>query len=424
MKKILTIGWKDLLLIFRDRGALILMLGAPFVLTIGLGLVSGAFSDTNNGTGLADIPVAIINQDEGELGAALMDVFNADGLADLLEPVAMSDVAEARRMVEDDEIAAAVIIPSGFTDSIIPQNATSEETGDVVAIDVYANPARPISASVVDGVVQDFVNRVETAVLAVNVSLSQLVTSGTLPMSELNQLPAIGQALSAQQIAAVQTDNQQLIEIRQDTATNDSSDFNPLAYFAPGMAITFLMYTVSLGGGRILQERDDRTLARLLVTPSSTTQIIGGKVLGIFFTAVAQVGVLVGASTLFFQLNWGDTLGVIMLILTVAIAATGWGMLLAAFARTPNQVMTYGSALMLTFGVLGGGFIDLPREGLLEWISRITPNAWALDGFVALGQGHTIADITTELLALLIMGALLFAIAITLFRRRTEIILH
>ena len=37
MKKILQIGWKDLRVIFRDRAALILMLVAPFVLTVGDG---------------------------------------------------------------------------------------------------------------------------------------------------------------------------------------------------------------------------------------------------------------------------------------------------------------------------------------------------------------------------------------------------
>ena len=38
MKKTLQIGWKDLTVIFHDRAALILMLGAPFLLTLTMGL--------------------------------------------------------------------------------------------------------------------------------------------------------------------------------------------------------------------------------------------------------------------------------------------------------------------------------------------------------------------------------------------------
>ena len=43
MKKIFLIGWKDVNLAFRDRAALMLMLLAPFLLTLGLGFVTGAF---------------------------------------------------------------------------------------------------------------------------------------------------------------------------------------------------------------------------------------------------------------------------------------------------------------------------------------------------------------------------------------------
>ena len=44
MKKLLLIGLKDVRLAFRDRAALILMLLAPFLLTLGMGIVTGRFS--------------------------------------------------------------------------------------------------------------------------------------------------------------------------------------------------------------------------------------------------------------------------------------------------------------------------------------------------------------------------------------------
>ena len=51
MKKIINIAWKDLIIIFRDPASLLLMLGAPFLLTLGMGLVTGAFSDSDSSTG-------------------------------------------------------------------------------------------------------------------------------------------------------------------------------------------------------------------------------------------------------------------------------------------------------------------------------------------------------------------------------------
>ena len=68
MNKIFAIGIKDLQLILRDRAALLLMLAAPFLITLGMGFVSGAFEDDGGNAGISDIPVMIINRDEGDLG--------------------------------------------------------------------------------------------------------------------------------------------------------------------------------------------------------------------------------------------------------------------------------------------------------------------------------------------------------------------
>lgn len=422
MKKVWTIGWKDLLVLFHDRGALILMLAAPFVLTVGLGLVTGSFSGNNStGTGLADIPVAVINEDEGELGQALVDVLTSADLATLLETAVVMDESAARQQVEADELAALVVVPAGFSASVIPNLATGERE-TAVAIEIYASPGRPISAGVIESIVQDFVNRANMGLTSIQVTMTQLMMNGLVPIADMQ---AVGQEVSQRQIAQMETEGTQIIAIQRETAvTGNENGFNALAYFAPGMAITFLMYTVALGGRSFLDERHKGTLSRLLATPTNSTQVLGGKVLGIYLSGVAQVGVLVLGSTLLFRLYWGNALGVILLILTVAIAATGWGLLLASFAKTPSQVSSVGTALMLIFGILGGGFVNLPREGLLEIVSRITPNAWALDGFITLHTGGTLADIALELIALVIMGLVLFGAAVLLFNRRSASMLR
>ncbi len=84
MLKTLLIGIKDLKLVFRDRAALVFMLLAPFLLTIGMGFVTGRFSGSSSG--LSDIPVVIVNLDQEQLGNALADVFSSEELADLMEP--------------------------------------------------------------------------------------------------------------------------------------------------------------------------------------------------------------------------------------------------------------------------------------------------------------------------------------------------
>jgi ABC-2 type transport system permease protein len=141
--------------------------------------------------------------------------------------------------------------------------------------------------------------------------------------------------------------------------------------------------------------------------------------LGIFLTGFAQVGLLVLGTTVMFGLNWGDPVGIVVLVAAVSAAATGWGLLLAGFAKTTNQVSSIGTAMMLIFGLMGGSFIPADSfTGPLQSLRLVTPNAWATEGFTLLNTGSTLADIVTPVLALVIMAVVLFAVAVFLFRRR------
>ena len=105
------------------------------------------------------------------------------------------------------------------------------------------------------------------------------------------------------------------------------AEFDWFGYIAPSMALLFLMFTVSNGGRSILAESEGGTLPRMLTTPSNAPQVLGGKVFGIYFNGVLQLGVLFLASMMMLQINWGPAQVVIPTILFVVAAATGWGML-------------------------------------------------------------------------------------------------
>ena len=418
MLKTFLIGIKDLRLAFRDRAALILMLAAPFVLTLGLGLVTGRFSGNNN-SGLSDIPVIIVNLDNEQLGNALVDTFNSEELADLMEPVIGSDPEAARQLIDDDEAAAVVIIPEGFTQSIIPQqddfNNPDAIAAEPVKIEVYANPSRPTGAGIVKAIVDEFLSRVQEGSLSGSVSILQLMNSGRITPQ---QAQAAGIAMT-KQLQTNTTDSALAIKINSSIADGEEVKFDILAYLAPGMALMFLMYTVSYGGRSILAEKTQGTLPRLLVSPTSSSQILGGKVFGIFLTGAAQMLILIGASSLFFQLKWGDPIGVVILVLAAVFGATGWGMFITAMARTPAQVASVGSAVMLIFGIMGGSFISLDQmPPAIQAFSKITPNAWALDGFTTLALGGTLTNLSAPITALLSMGTILFLVSVVLFGKK------
>ena len=415
MLKLLLIGIKDLKVMFRDRAALILILLAPFLLTIGMGLVTGRFSGDNS-SGISDIPIVIVNLDNDSLGNALVDVFNSDDLADLVEPTSSVDPEAARLLVDEDEVAAAIIIPKGFTQSVIPQSG-SAVSNEEIKIEFYANPSRPTSAGIVKSIVDGFLARLDEMQLGGMTSVSQLIISGRIAPQDANQ---VGEEMGKRlQNAAGNSNEATAITLNTSTSEGEAVEFDVLSYFAPGMALMFLMYTVSYGGRSILAEKSEGTLPRLLVSPTNTIQVLGGKVFGIFLTGAAQMLILIGASSLFFRLNWGNAFGVVLLTLAAVFGATGWGMLITALARTPAQVGSVGSAVMLIFAMLGGSFIQTDNmPAFVQTFGKITPNAWAMNGFTTLALGGTLTPLSTPIVALLTMGISLLLLSAVLFGKK------
>jgi ABC-2 type transport system permease protein len=277
---------------------------------------------------------------------------------------------------------------------------------------VYANPSRPTGAGAIKAIVDEFISRVEEGRTGGMTSILGLIQAGLVDAQN-------GEAEARKLFENVDQSESTVIVLKNDKQGSDAVQFDIMAYMAPGMALLFLMYTVSYGGRSILLERSQGTLPRLLVSPTSSTQVLGGKVVGIFFTGVVQVGILILASAILFGVRWGDPAGVAVLILATVYGAAGWGMLITAMARTPAQVGSTGSALMLIFGILGGSFINLEQmHPIVQALSKITPNAWGLDGFTTLALGGTLADLVIPVTALLIMGTVLFGISVVLFNRK------
>jgi ABC-2 type transport system permease protein len=418
MRKLFLIGLKDLKLAFRDRAALILMLLAPFLLTLGLGFVTGRFSGSSSNA-IIHIPVVLVNQDGKQLGAALVDLFQSKDLAELVTPSLSNDLAAAQKLVDDNQAVAAILIPAGFTESIMPGSGSVTVQGQnlpdkSVQIELYTNPTAPTSVGVVKTILDQFISQVEVGRVGGQVTATQLIASGRI---QAQQAQVVGQAAGMDQASAASQNTS--ITLSNVTPSGETVKFDVLALLAPGMALMFLMYTVSYGGRMLLTERNLGTLPRLLVSPTNPTQILGGKMVGIFLTGAAQMLILILGTTVLFGLQWGDPVAVLALVLAAVFGAVGWGMLVTAIAKTPGQVSAIGSALMLTFGILGGTFVNMDNMPVwFRYVTKITPNAWGVDGFTTLALGGGLHDILTPILALSAMGLLLFAIAVILFSRR------
>ncbi len=411
MIKLLVIGLKDLKVAFRDKVGMI-MLAGPFVLTLAMGFVTGAFSVSAGEPAIQATKVVVVNEDEGELGDAMIAWLQDESMHSVVSVSVVSSTARARDLVDEGNSVAALILPVDFSQAILSAEGLEQES----PIEMYVYPGQPIRVSIVRSLIERFVARVDAGVVSSKVAVTGLVGAGLIQPEEAYALGReIGEALVALESGAMAG-----ITVQSQRVEEEEVDIQPLALLAPSMAMLFLMYTVSgIGGRSILAEREEGTLPRMLSTPTDSAWILGGKVLGVVLVGVAQLAIVIGGTSLLFQLNWGDTLGVAVLIIAAVFGAAGWGILLAAFARTAEQVSTIGMAMMLFFGLLGGSFFGGGSfGGTLGTIGKITPNAWAQEGFAILAGTGTLADIRGMILGLVCMGSLLFGVAVLVFRRR------
>lgn len=414
--KIWTIAWKDTLIRFRDRNALILMLLAPLVLSAIIGSAFGGFINGTDPVPFDAIPVLVINEDDGTQGDQFLEILASEDLADLLDVTEMNDLAAAREQVQAGEARAAIFIPASFSEAV--EGGVGVDTA-VSLIQFYADPGSTITPNIVRGVVTQVVNGFNTAAISVDVTVNQLTEqAATLGPALAGLGPALNNELESQ-IGP----NQRSLTLN-DVAVGEqeeTADISPFAFFAPSMGILFLMFSMVDGTRSILDEQQGGTLNRLVSTPTSYIEILLGKIGGVFLTGALQFIVFVIASSLIFGLSWGGSpLGLALMVLVVVLAFTSLGALIAAFARDANQANIIGSVVTLIFAALGGNFMPATNfPPFLEKLSKISINRWALDGFsdlTLLGLG--LSDVLLEAGVLLGLSIVLVGLALWQFQRR------
>ena len=108
-------------------------------------------------------------------------------------------------------------------------------------------------------------------------------------------------------------------------------------FYAAGMAVFFLFFTVQFGISSIVDERRDGTLARMLAAPIRRSSVLGGKLITSLVLGTLSMAVLATATHFLLGAHWGNPLGVAVLIVAGVVAATAVMALVATLARTSEQ---------------------------------------------------------------------------------------
>ena len=457
MDKIWIIARKDIISTFTDRNLLLIMLATPLALAA---IIALAFSDLGGGSSpLTDIPVALVNLDVGDpdtrfdgglifVSGLLPDSADADlslsqcalisesdetgdsaqfSLEDLTETTLLTNREEAIAGVDNGDYVAAIIIPENFSQLVSYRQEGFSENQAIV--EVYGNSGNPISASVIRSVAESFTNQIVMGQVTIGATIDTMVARAMSDPSfgaEFGAMNNEGTFVSDFNCAFDSRLNN--VGITSQTVAGEEQDgVNFLVLFGSAQAAFFALFTASGGASSIMEERRNGTLQRLLVSPTSRMQILLGKLIGTFATVLLQLVFLFIGFTLLntllegeFALIWGENIpAVLALVIALALAASGVGMIAAAVAKTAEQANVIGSVIAMFMGVLGGAFFQLDAIPAIEPITRLSVVFWGSDGFGKLSEGNT--DIFVNLAFLTVIGVGLFMISLILFNRRQDI---
>lgn len=383
-----TIALKDLKSRIRDRSFYIMGLIAPLGLAMIFGFILSPLSDFD-----FEATYVVADLDRGPVSRLFVEEIlpEVEGVT-LLE---VSDAEEAIKLVdpgvnplggtEGESVDAAFVIPIDFSADVQSERPTH--------IEVVGNQGAVTNAGIAVALAEGFASELTSVRVVV-------ATMENLAGREVDRLST--------GLAVLQTPNP--TRTVDDTAATKQLD--GVTFYAAGMAIFFIFFTVQSGVTGILEERTAGTLARLLSSPISRWTILVGKMLSSFVVGLLSMLVLMVATTLLVDADWGDPLGVALLALAAILSALGIVALIGGFARTAEQAAGIGTMVGVILGFLGGTFFDVSQAGgIISDLRFVSPHGWFMQGLADLHAGD-LSVVVVPVLAMLAFGVITGAIGL------------
>ena len=393
MRAALLIALKDLKARLRDRSALLIAIVVP----LGLAFIFNAIFSGMSGKA---INLGVVNADRGAFAQQFISgVLGPVGRSGLIAVHPEATVAQARALAANGTLNAVIVIPAGFSAAV--------QADRPAAMQVIGNADAPISAQIARSIAE----RYTADLTRVRLSIATVIHGGgsraTPPPARLQILAAAAGAAAAPVAVA--------------DVSAQTKELDQKSFFAAGMAVFFLFFTVSFGVTSLLEERNDGTLARLLAAPISRASILGVKLLTSFALGAISMAVLVAATSVLFGASWGNPAGVAVLVVAAILAAIGIMALIATFAKNADQANNWQMMVAVVLGLLGGTFFPVSQApGILARLTFAAPQAWFLRGLGDL-RGGSLSVVWVPAAAMLVFAAVAGGLAMTRLKHMAEV---
>jgi len=343
------------------------------------------------GGDLREVSVCIVNLDgEGANGSISSSIIDDLGSRDTLKIVSLvgpgnagpSDIASAISRVEKGEALAAIVFEEDFTERALEALASLRR----------GEPAFP-------GEIAVHVDSSNPNVAQAVVSELQISLQTTL-VAEYHLVPPI------------------LVD--ENRVYGEGAEF--IDFFAPGvMGLAAMMVTSMLSIVSFVHERSYGTLDRLLTTPVTEGEIVGGYALALGFIAFIQSCVILVTAILAFNIQIvGNVLLALFTIFLLGIGSQGLGFLLSSNAKTEFQAVQFMPIVLFPSILLAGVFWPIEAiPDFLRPISYFVPLTYAVEGCRSVMiRGWGIEEVWPQLVVLAVFAAAMLLLSTYSLKKR------
>ncbi len=384
--KAFTIAGTNLRRFLRDRSNVFWVFIFPIVLILVLGSAFGGSSDPRLG---------VYDGGAGPLSADLVGLLEQQPG---MQVIRFASQNETIQTVERGEVEAGLLIPGTF--------------------DADLREGVPISVELVRRSVDDaqgILGNVQSAIT------QQSIILRAAGFVESEGVGSFAQGLDVAQSAAANVADVTVTV----TQAGEAVGFFALGRFdssAQQQMLLFVFLTSLAASASLIQTRRLGVARRMVSTPTPVRTILVGEGLGRFAIALLQGTFIMAGTLLFFNVDWGDPLGALAILIVFSLVGSGAAMLMGALFENDQQAGGLGVLFGLGLAALGGCMVPLIIYEFfaptLFQIAHITPHAWGLEAFDALViDKGTLVDTLPYLAILAGYAAVFYLLAIWRLRR-------
>lgn len=410
---------KEIRLIVRDREALAILFIMPaiFVLIMSLAL-QDAFREQGGGI---QFSMLIVDKDNDETGTRLIEAFN-NSKAFAVSTDNTLDKPTLEQKIKAGEFQFAIYIPEGSTtmalDRAQQELRLSSRVGkpkvDEIPVHMLADPAvrgdyRSLVASIINRVLQGIETRLMLQAFAK--FRDRVAAMSSVPIPKPPKQASLFLEVTDPHL----------------NASHNGPAPTSVQLNAPGWGLLAMFFLVIPLASTLAREHQEGSLVRLQVMAAPTSMILLGKIVPYLIINQIQITLILFEGVYLLPLLGGEQLvlgnhpeAIVVLSICVSLAAVGYGLLVAAFARTPEQATIFGATSVLVMAALGGIMVPkMVMPPVMQDITIISPLSWALDGFVEIFvRGAATIDILDKAGALLLVSVICLFIGIMRFNYR------